>query len=100
MRTSDTGGGKPYQRLEPVFKTDEKTGGVIVEEILPDTSDFLKILDPGNPAADDEGYVLMPNVSIPTEMINLTVATRSYQANAAVLKRYQSMVETTLELLR
>jgi flagellar basal body rod protein FlgC len=33
-------------------------------------------------------------------MINLTIATRAYEANAAVLKRYQKMVETTLELLR
>jgi len=33
-------------------------------------------------------------------MINMSLATRTYQANAAVLKRYQQMVETTLELLR
>jgi flagellar basal-body rod protein FlgC len=63
-------------------------------------SDFQKILDPGNPGADEQGYVTMPNVNMPTEMINLNIATRVYQANAAVLKRYQQMVETTLELLR
>jgi len=34
------------------------------------------------------------------EMMNLSVASRAYQANAAVLKRYQKMVEATLELLR
>jgi len=33
-------------------------------------------------------------------MMNMAVATQTYQANAAVLKRYQQMVETTLELLR
>ena len=33
-------------------------------------------------------------------MINLTLATKAYQANAAILKRYQQTVETTLELLR
>jgi flagellar basal body rod protein FlgC len=42
----------------------------------------------------------MPNVDLPVEMVNLTMATRAYQANVAVLKRYQRMVETTLELLR
>jgi flagellar basal-body rod protein FlgC len=63
-------------------------------------SDFHRIFDPGNPNADEKGYVLMPNVNVPIEMMNLTVATRAYQANAAILKRYQQMVETTLELLK
>ena len=63
-------------------------------------SNFQKIFDPGNPYADESGYVAMPNVKLPIEMMNLTIATRAYQANAAILKRYQQMVETTLELLR
>jgi len=100
-RTTDTGKGEPYRRLEVMFKTEgDGIGGVSIDEIVPDMSDFHKILDPGNPNADAQGYVMMPNVNLPIEMINLTIATRSYQANAAVLKRYQRMVETTLELLR
>ena len=100
-RTTDTGKGEPYRRLEVMFKTEgDGIGGVSIGEIMPDMSDFHKILDPGNPNADAQGYVMMPNVNLPIEMINLTIATRSYQANAAVLKRYQRMVETTLELLR
>jgi flagellar basal-body rod protein FlgC len=62
--------------------------------------DFQRIFDPGNPKADKQGYVMMPNVHLPIEMMNLTVAARAYEANAAILKRYQQMVETTLELLR
>jgi flagellar basal-body rod protein FlgC len=50
--------------------------------------------------ADEDGYVSMPNVNLPVEMMNLTIASRMYQANTAVLKRYQQMVETTLELLK
>ena len=50
--------------------------------------------------ADSAGYVSMPNVQLPVEMMNMSIATRAYQANAAILKRYQRMVETTLELLR
>ena len=100
-RTTDTGRGEPYRRLEVMFKTEgDGIGGVSIDEIVPDMSDFHKILDPGNPNADARGYVMMPNVNLPIEMINLTIATRSYQANAAILKRYQRMVETTLELLR
>ena len=100
-RTTDAGRGEPYRRLEVMFKTEgDDIGGVSIDEIVPDMSDFQKVLDPGNPNADAQGYVMMPNVNLPIEMINLTIATRSYQANAAVLKRYQRMVETTLELLR
>lgn len=100
IRTTDAGNGEPYRRLEAALEANEETGGVSLGEIVPDMSDFIEILDPGNPMANEQGYVQMPNVSLPTEMINLTIATRSYQANAAVLKRYQKMVETTLELLR
>jgi flagellar basal-body rod protein FlgC len=99
-RTTDAGKGEPYRRLEAAFKADGELGGVKIDKILTDTSDFLKVLAPGNPLADENGYVAMPNISLPVEMMNLTVATRVYQANVAILKRYQQMVETTLELLR
>jgi flagellar basal-body rod protein FlgC len=99
-RTSDAGNGKPYRRLEAEFKTEGEFGGVKVDKIVSDMSDFLKVLDPGNPLADENGYVEMPNVSLPVEMINMNIATRMYQANVAVLRRYQQIVETTLELLK
>ena len=100
-RTTDAGKGEPYRRLEATFKTDDDViNGVSLGKIRTDASDFYKIFDPGNPDADEEGYVAMPNVTLPTEMMNLTIATRVYQANAAILKRYQQMVETALELLR
>ncbi len=100
-RTTNAGNGEPYRRLEAMLKTEgEDISGVELDKITTDMSDFQTILDPGNPAADEKGYVKMPNVNLPIEMINLTIATRAYQANAATLKRYQQMVETTLELLR
>ncbi len=100
-RTTDAGRGEPYRRLEAVLKTkSDDISGVEVKKIAKDMSDFLRVLDPGNPSADENGYVQMPNVSIPVEMMNLTMATRTYQANAAVLRRYQQMVDTTLELLK
>jgi flagellar basal-body rod protein FlgC len=99
-RTTDAGNGEPYRRLEAAFKADDDMGGVEIDDIVPDMSDFMKVLDPGNPAADENGYISMPNVNLPVEMMNLSITTRMYQANTAVLKRYQQMVETTLELLR
>jgi len=75
--------------------------GVEVQQVAPDvTSDFKRVFQPGHPDADKDGFVLMPNVDLPVEMINLVAASRAYQANAAVLKRYQDSVETALELLR
>jgi flagellar basal-body rod protein FlgC len=99
-RTTDAGKGEPYRRHEATFTTDGDMGGVKIDEIVTDMSDFLKVLDPGNPMADENGYVSMPNVSLPVEMINMNIASKMYQANVAILKRYQQMLETTLELLR
>ena len=100
-QTTDNGNGEPYRRLEAILKTDgDNIGGVSLDEITMDMSDFPKILKPGHPDADEQGYVTMPNVKLPIEMINLNTAARAYKANTAVLKRYQEMVETTLELLR
>lgn len=100
-QSTDNGKGEPYRRLEAVFKADsDGIGGVSLDEIVGDMSDFPIILKPGHPDADENGYVTMPNVNLPIEMINLNLAARTYQANAAILKRYQQMVEITLELLR
>ncbi len=100
-RSTDGGDGEPYRRLAALFKTDgEGISGVHIEEILPDMSAFPMKLDPSHPQANKQGYVAMPNVNLPIEMMNLNLATRAYQANAAILKRYQKMIETSLELLR
>ena len=100
-QTTDNGNGQPYRRLEAILKTDGNgMGGVSLDEIVGDMTDFPKILKPGHPDADEQGYVTMPNVKVPLEMLNLSQASRAYQANTAILKRYQEMVETTLELLK
>ena len=100
-KSTDDGDGQPYRRVEATFKMDgDELGGVKLDEVALDMSNFPRILKPGHPDADAQGYVAMPNVDVPVEMMNLNTAVRSYQANAAVLKRYQGMVETTLELLK
>jgi flagellar basal-body rod protein FlgC len=102
-RTADAGNGQPYRRLETQFKTQsspEELTGVNLVDVLPAKGELNSVYDPGNPNANAEGFVSMPNVDIPIEMVNLNIASRAYQANAAVLKRYQAMVEVSLELLR
>ena len=100
-RTTDNGQGRPYRRLQAMFQAaGEGVSDVTIESIAQDMTPLQRVFDPGNPNADAGGYVSMPNVQLPVEMMNLSTASRAYQANAAVLKRYQKLVETTLELLR
>ena len=100
--TAMTAAGGPYRRKEVILSSfSDDLNGVKVDRIAEDfTTSFKRIHQPGHPQADSDGYVMMPNVSIPVELMNLTSASRAYQANAAVLKRYQDMVDATLQLLR
>ena len=100
--TTRTPSGEPYRRQEVILSTNgEGIGGVTVEEIAADMlTAFKRVHQPGHPDADENGYVMMPNVDLPVEMINMITASRAYQANAAVLKRYEEMVNVAIELLR
>ncbi len=100
--TAQTDNGLPYRRQAVVFSTlMDGLKGIGSVRVTSDMSrDFKRLYEPGHPAADNDGYVLMPNVDLPVEMMQMMSASRAYQANAAVLKRYQEMVDLTLELLR
>jgi flagellar basal-body rod protein FlgC len=98
-QNANAGKGEPYRRIETKLQT-QPGGGVAVEGVEEDDGEFLEFYDPAHPEANKAGYVLMPNINLPREMINLTLASKAYQANAAILKRYQQTVDTTLELLR
>lgn len=99
---SRTESGQPYRRSEVVLATDgEGIGEVNIVQVAVDmATEFKSVYQPGHPDADDSGYVLMSNVDLPTEMTQLLMASRAYQANAAVLKRYTEMMDITTELLR
>lgn len=115
--TTRTSNGSPYRRQVVVFKTkdnnipfsqflkgaNKKQGnlsGVEVVGIKNDPSEFKKMYDPGHPDADQEGYVLMPNVDIVTEMANMISASRGYEANVTALNATKSMATKALELGR
>jgi len=99
--TTRTPAGEPFRRRDVILQTTPgQLGGVTILNIARDMSDFRSVLMQGHPDADANGYVRMPNVQLPVEMMNLVAASRAYQANVAVLKRYQDMVEATVELLR
>ncbi len=99
VRTDDR---EAYLRKEVILESgDDGLDGITIEQIVPDMRrDFKRIYNPSHPAADEKGYVTMSNVDVPMELMNMMAATRAYQANIASLRRYQGMVEASLELLR
>ncbi|HZB90636.1 MAG TPA: flagellar basal body rod protein FlgC [Stellaceae bacterium] len=102
--TSQTPGGAPYQRQVVTFKSvlDRSLGAetVKVAHIEPAGGTFQRKYDPGNPGADAQGYVLMPNVNPLVEMMDMREASRTYQANVDAITAAKSMISRTIDLLR
>ena len=67
---------------------------------VPDTAEFRMQFDPGNPRADAQGYVHLPNVNALVEMMDMRDAQRSYEANLQVMEGARSMLVRTIDLLR
>ena len=97
-------GGQPYRRQVMTFKNafNEALGmnTVRVDKVRPDRSEFGKRFDPNHPAADEDGYVLTPNVNMLIEMTDMREAQRSYEANLNVIKASKAMLNSTLDVLR
>jgi flagellar basal-body rod protein FlgC len=102
--TAKTPGGDPYRRQVPVFEPDKKVAsgadGVKIAQVREDMRDFRVVYDPGHPAADEKGYVKMPNVDSLVEALDMREAQRAYEANLNVIETARSMDARTLELLR
>jgi flagellar basal-body rod protein FlgC len=74
--------------------------GVVVEAIREDETEGPRILDPGHPDADAEGFVRYPNVELAVELLTLQSAARAYEANLAVLRTAQEAARETLRIGR
>ena len=72
---------------------------VEMNRVALDPSEFTLKFDPGHPAADPEGYVLLPNVNPLVEMMDLREAQRSYEANLGALDMARSLAGATLRIL-
>lgn len=94
----------PYRRRVVTFRNmlDRSLGGetVRIGSINEDPSNFDRRYQPGHPNADEEGYVLYPNVNSLVEMMDMRQAQRSYEANLNVIESARSMISRTLDLLR
>lgn len=112
LNTTRTSDGDPYRRKQVVFEEkpmdfsqalkDEQykiqNGGVRVKEVIESQEDFVPVYDPEHPHADENGYVMMPNVDRAEEMVDLMAASTAYNANITALNIVKTMTMKSLEL--
>ena len=101
--------GGPYRRRDVVLASDPVANfdlalgqatatGVKVAAIVQDNEGFRRRYEPSHPDADDEGFVMLPNVDGPQEMVDMLGAARAYQANLTAIGLIREMVARALEL--
>ncbi|KAB2865387.1 MAG: flagellar basal body rod protein FlgC [Bauldia sp.] len=102
--TGNFPGADPYQRKTITFtaELDRLSGARMVEvsAISNDKTAFPVEFQPGHEAADELGYVKMPNVNILVEMADMREANRSYEANLQAIKQARELISMTIDLLR
>lgn len=112
--TTRTESGGPYRRKMVVLQEVPATtfrskfnsllsrtaikGGVKATEIVEDQRDLNPVYDPDHPDADEDGYVMMPNVDPVKETIDGMSATRSYEANITAFNAMKLMAQQALQL--
>ena len=100
INTTRTPEGGPYRRLMTVMESAPDGRGVRVARIVQDESSPLLVHNPGHPDADVDGNVAMPNVNPVLEMVDMISASRSYEANVALINGSKSMFQKALEIGR
>ncbi|MGI6734244.1 MAG: flagellar basal body rod protein FlgC [Anaerovoracaceae bacterium] len=112
-----TENGTPYRRKMVVLNSIEEKGsfrdtlnrvrgqktglgGVQVKKIVEDPSPLTPVYDPAHPDANEEGYVMLPNVNTTQEMIDLLGASRAYEANVTAFNATKAMALKALEIGR
>lgn len=82
------------------FEAISEERGMKVAEVTTDVSEGLKVYDPSHPDADEDGFVTYPNVNMVVEMTNMLSATRSYEANLAVINFAKQMAIRAVDIGR
>jgi flagellar basal-body rod protein FlgC len=111
IETTRTPEGGPYRRKMVVMSTNQPVRGfgdiynmlvegVQIEDVVEDQSPFKKVYNPGHPDADDEGYLLKPNIDLVVETTNMMMARRAFEANIAAIKATRKMAIKALEIGR
>jgi len=101
--------GGPYKRKEVIFGSvpfkevlEGQNKSLISESkvmgVIEDTRAPQMKYDPGHPDADAQGYVALPNVNVIQEMVNMMLASRSYEANVTAVQTTKDMAMRALEI--
>ena len=97
-------GEEPYRRQVVTFQdyVDKETGAQMVKVggVVKDESPFIKKYAPNHPAADEQGYVSMPNVNPLIEMMDMKEAQRAYDANLSMAQTARDMNSRVLDILK
>ncbi|MGE0739969.1 MAG: flagellar basal body rod protein FlgC [Hyphomonadaceae bacterium] len=94
---------EPFRRRIPLLESTTLTNGaqgVRVRGATFDMTEFREEYNPSHPAADESGYVRLPNVDTLVEMMDLREATRAYEANLNMIEAARGMTNRALDLLR
>lgn len=102
--TGNTPGADPYTRKMITFENQlddvEQASTVRVSGVEQVKTPYRLEHMPGHPAADDKGYVKMPNVDVMVEVADMREANRSYEANLQLIKQARDMINMTIDMLR
>lgn len=98
--------GQPYRARQVVFQmapvptqsAPPVVGGVRVAAVVQSNAPARMQHDPSHPLADEQGYVMMPNVDIVAETVNMISASRAYQANVEVINTTKNLMSRTLTI--
>lgn len=83
-----------YDRLAGAYSVDVR--GVATDNAMP----FQIEHDPGNPGADADGNVKLPNVNMMIELADMREASRTYEAGLQMMKQARTLASMTIDLLR
>ncbi len=72
--------------------------GVEVKAIVESDAELQMRYQPGHPMANDDGYVMYPNVNIVEEMVDMLSASRGFQTNVEVMNTAKTMLQRVLTL--
>jgi flagellar basal-body rod protein FlgC len=94
-----------YRAKEPVFAAIQRgigakaeAGGVRVVGVSESQAPVGNRYEPGNPMANEDGYVYTPNVNPVDELVNMISASRAYQNDVEVMNSAKQLMLKTLEL--
>lgn len=118
MQTTRTENGGPYRRKMVVLEAQQPSfqqimegvingqqvnpagDGVRAVAVIEDQTELSPVYDPTHPDANEDGYVMMPNVDLVKETADAMAASQAYQANITAFNTTEQMAQSALEIGR